>query len=138
MKKRAVGVVYKDGKILLIHRIKEGRDYFVFPGGTVEENEDPKETMVRELGEELTIKVKESKFLFNIKNFSMTFGMRDEYWYLVKDFTGTPVMGGPELERMNKDNQYHISWKTIEELNIDDTIMPEEGKNKVIEYLDKE
>lgn len=135
MKKRAVGVVYKDDKILLIHRIKDGKEYFVFPGGTVEDNEEPLDTMIRELDEEATIKVTDSIFIFHIQNISQVWGMRDEYWFLVKDFTGEPILGGPEKERMNDTDQYHLIWKSLEEIKNLDNLMPPKGKNKVLEYL---
>jgi 8-oxo-dGTP pyrophosphatase MutT (NUDIX family) len=34
---RAVGIIIKNNKILLIHHIKDGKEYYVSPGGTIEE-----------------------------------------------------------------------------------------------------
>jgi ADP-ribose pyrophosphatase YjhB (NUDIX family) len=36
LNKRAAAVIIKDGKILLMRRVKNGREYFVFPGGGIE------------------------------------------------------------------------------------------------------
>ena len=44
---RASAIVIRDNKILLIHRKKEGREYWVFPGGGIEEGEKGEETIVK-------------------------------------------------------------------------------------------
>lgn len=36
---RAAGILIKDNKILLIHRTREGKEFWVLPGGGVEKNE---------------------------------------------------------------------------------------------------
>lgn len=36
---RSAGIVIKDGKVLLIHRFNKGDEYWVFPGGGVEEGD---------------------------------------------------------------------------------------------------
>lgn len=48
MKTRAAGIIIKDGKILLMRRVKDGREYFVFPGGSIEKNETPKNSLRQE------------------------------------------------------------------------------------------
>lgn len=40
-------------KILLIHRWKDGQEYFVIPGGTIEPEERPLEAALREIKEEV-------------------------------------------------------------------------------------
>jgi 8-oxo-dGTP pyrophosphatase MutT (NUDIX family) len=64
---RAVGIIVKDGTILLMHRVKNGRKFYVFPGGGVEPNERPEEGLKREIKEEAGLEVKEVEFLFEIK-----------------------------------------------------------------------
>jgi ADP-ribose pyrophosphatase YjhB (NUDIX family) len=39
IRKRATAIIIENGKILLIKRIKSGMEYFVVPGGGVEEGE---------------------------------------------------------------------------------------------------
>jgi 8-oxo-dGTP diphosphatase len=53
---RAAALIIKEDKILLMHRKKEGREYWVFPGGSVEEGETPEEAVIREIMEELSLK----------------------------------------------------------------------------------
>ena len=56
------GIVNYNDKIVLIHRIKtkdDGtvRDYYVTPGGKIEENESHEEALSREIKEELGIEI---------------------------------------------------------------------------------
>lgn len=124
--KRAVGVIIKDNNILLIKRIKNGRLYFIFPGGSVERGETIEDTVIREMKEEVSLNVKPSKLLFQIKNRG-----REEYYFLIKEFSGTPAIGGPEKERMNEDNQYHPIWIPLTDLINLDNLHPEEARLKV-------
>lgn len=63
---RSAGIVIKDGKVLLMHRFNKGDEYWVFPGGGVEEGETPEQAAVREIGEETTITAIPKKFLYHI------------------------------------------------------------------------
>lgn len=61
---RAVAVLVKDDKVLLIHRTRDGKEFWVFPGGGVEEDEKIEEAVVREVEEEASIKCKIVKLLY--------------------------------------------------------------------------
>ena len=50
--KRAAIILIQNNAILLLHRYKNGMDYFVFPGGHIEKHETPEETVLREIKEE--------------------------------------------------------------------------------------
>jgi len=85
----AVGVIEKDNTILIAKRQKgqhlEG--FWEFPGGKVEAGESAEDALIRELQEEVNIKVTSSKFLFDIdyaypeKNVKLSI-------YVVSHFTG--------------------------------------------------
>jgi len=111
-KDRASGIVIKDDKVLLIHRIRDDKEYWVFPGGSIEGNETIEEALGRELSEELSITVKDKKFLFKIENAG-----RFEHYFLITEYEGTPKMGGPELERMNEKNQYILEQRDVKKLS---------------------
>jgi len=51
----ARGIVFRDGKLVAIKRNKKGQEYYVFPGGHVDEGETPRDAAVRELKEETNI-----------------------------------------------------------------------------------
>ena len=124
--KRAVGVIIKDNNVLLMQRIKNGRSYFIFPGGSVEQGETIEDTVIREMKEEVSLSVKLDKLLFQIENFG-----REEYYFLIKEFSGTIAIGGPEKERMNKNNQYHPIWIPLTDLISLGNLYPEEARLKI-------
>jgi 8-oxo-dGTP pyrophosphatase MutT (NUDIX family) len=47
----------KDGSILMVRISDHGRSWWCLPGGTIEPNETPEETIKRELREELNLRV---------------------------------------------------------------------------------
>lgn len=104
-KNRVSAIIIKDGKILLIHRFKGGKEYWVLPGGSVEAGESNEEALDREVEEELSLKVVNKKYLFQIENSG-----RQEYHYLVGEYSGTIGLGGPEKEKMSEQNQYILEW----------------------------
>lgn len=126
MPKRAVAVIIKGNEILLMRRIKGRRDYFVFPGGGVEKGETIKDAAIREIKEEFGLDVKIERFLFKIRN-----GSRDEFYFLAKDFSGVPEIGGEEKERMTESNQYHPAWKKLSELKSLPNLYPKKARQRV-------
>ncbi|MBU2472705.1 NUDIX domain-containing protein [Patescibacteria group bacterium] len=127
MLKRVAGVIIKNNKILLMRRVRDGREYFVFPGGGVEENETIEEAIIREIKEKLSIDAKIDKLLFEIENQG-----RQEYYYLIKEFSGQPKLGGEEKQRMNENNQYYPTWIELEKIVGLDNLYPKLAKAKVL------
>lgn len=78
----------KEGKILLVKHIKNGKEYYVLPGGGVEYRESLVSALIRELREELGIeKVFSVKFL-RVREFideSSDRHVIDLYYYVVAD-----------------------------------------------------
>lgn len=133
MNKRAVAIIIKDKNILLMHRIREGREYFVFPGGGVEENESIEEAVIREIKEEFDLDITIDKLLFEIENQN-----RREYYFLAKRFVGVPKISGEEKERMTRENQYDPAWKPLGELASISNLYPDIAKRKLIEIFTKQ
>jgi 8-oxo-dGTP diphosphatase len=131
MPKRAVGIIIKNNKILLMRRVKNGQEYYVFPGGGVEDGENAKMAAIREMNEEVSLDVKLDKLLFKIDNQG-----RQEYYFLIKEFKGTPELGGEEKERMDKDNQYYPTWIILDKIPNLDNLYPEEAKERIIKLRD--
>lgn len=57
MRNRAGIILIEENKLALIERHKQGRHYFSFPGGGVDEGETDEQAAVREAEEELGIRV---------------------------------------------------------------------------------
>ncbi|MFA6146344.1 MAG: NUDIX domain-containing protein [Patescibacteria group bacterium] len=129
---RVAAVIIKDNQLLLIHRIRNGQEYFVFPGGAVETGEILEEAIKREIHEEFGLGIELDRLLFQIKNFG-----RDEFYFLVTKFSGIPQIGGEEKERMNKDNQYSPFWIQSSELSNLSNLYPEQAKQKVEKLIEK-
>lgn len=113
---RSAVIVIKDGKVLLMHRINKGDEYWVFPGGGVEEGETPEEAAVRELYEETTITAVIKKELYHI-----TWDNGGEFFFYLCDY----VSGEPQLhpdsiekEQMKKGDQFFEPlWVSIDTLS---------------------
>ena len=110
--------------MLLMRRVKNGEEYFVLPGGRVEENESAEQALVRELAEETSLEIKENVPAFEIENKGQL-----EKYFLIKDFTGTPALGGPEKTRMNPDNQYQLEWLELLKVSALKNFFPREAVN---------
>ena len=125
-------IIVKDNKILFIHRNKYGKEYYVLPGGEIEPNETPEQAAVREIKEETNFDIEIDKLLFELPE-EVKGEKRYAYYFLVKKFNGELKLGGPELKRESKDNQYIFEWLSIEELN-GLLVYPEGLKERIKKY----
>ncbi len=126
---RAAVIIIDRDRILLLRRIKKGKEYYVIPGGTIEEDENPEEAAVREIKEETNLNVELGKVLCKVND-----SWHNGIYFLAKKFSGELKLGGPELQRINKNNQYHPEWVHKEDLQ-KLLLYPEEVKKKIIEYF---
>jgi len=102
---RAAVVIVQDGRLLMMQRIKNGKEYFVLPGGTIKAGETPAMACVRETREETGLHIWLGELQCQLEHKG-----RVEYVFLASKFRGTLQLGGPERERMTPDNQYHLVW----------------------------
>ena len=65
---RSAAFIIHGNEIALIKRRREGRLYYVFPGGQVEEKESPEQAVVREIEEELGLKVDVDRLLVKVNH----------------------------------------------------------------------
>jgi ADP-ribose pyrophosphatase len=132
MRKRAGVIVYneKEKTIVLIKRIKIGQTYWVIPGGGVEDFETEKEAAIREMSEELGIKI------IDDVHFQKVFSFENHVYYLFKtDYKHDLKIIGEEKYRNANDNQYLLSWvKTDAILGLN--ILPSGLKKKLISFID--
>lgn len=118
MKKRisSRAVIIENGKVLTMFRRKTKNgiteEYYVVPGGGIEDGETLEENVKRELSEELNVEIEIIGYLgtieydTNIANFF--------HCNIVK---GEPKLGGEELDRMTDDNYYEVRFVDINKLD---------------------
>ncbi len=128
---RAVAIIIKNNKVALIHRKKEGKDYWVFPGGGVEDGETPEETVVREVQEELSLDTKIVKLLFSVESYPG--GNKDPYFLCSVD-SDEIKLGGPEKERQSDENWYSPQWVEIEKVG-NFNLLPDTAKNEFLNFI---
>lgn len=111
---RAVCIMLKDNKVLLMHRLKDGEEYWTFPGGGVDEGETVENAVVREVMEETSMPTEIEKLLYEHH-----YETSDQYYYLCKYISGEPILGNAiEKERMEKSTSdiYGPDWVAVEDL----------------------
>ena len=112
---RAVAIIVNNGKILLMHRINNGKEYYVFPGGGVENGETVEQAVLREVQEETSLKVKIEKLLYH----HILDDDTEQFFYLCRYVSGEPKLGdGNEARDMVESNVnfYNPIWYEIKSL----------------------
>jgi len=128
---RAAVIIIKRDKILLMHRFKQGQEYWVIPGGTIEPGETPEQTAIREIKEETNLDIEIDEIFCTL---------HDQFhcgvYYIGKNPDGMVKLGGPEAVRQSDENFYSPKWvvlKDVKEL----TLYPKEIKKKIIDVFCK-
>ena len=110
------GLVVTDKGLAVIYRKKKSEsgvsEYYVIPGGGVEENEEITQALKRELREELNIEVnvKDLAFVVDADN-------RIEYFYNCDFISGSFELNGEEIDRMSDSNYYEPTFIELKDLN---------------------
>jgi len=77
-----IAIIESQGKYFIQKRPSKGllADLWEFPGGKLEQGESHKEALIREIWEELRIKSKTSKHLFDVQHFYTEFRVKLSVW----------------------------------------------------------
>ncbi len=97
----------------------------------MEEGETIEEALGREVEEELSLRVKDKEFIFQIEN---DYG--EEYHYLVRKYEGELKLGGPEAEASNERNQYILTWVSKAEFEGLKVFYPKASRLKILAEWD--
>ena len=111
-------MIVEDGRVALIRRVRDGRTYYLFPGGGVEEGETPEQAAIREAHEELGVDVELSEQL-HMEDFRgvpfVYFGAR-----IVGGEFGTgrwPDHADRDAETRERHGTYEAVWVPLDELD---------------------
>ena len=137
IEKRVRAIIIEDGKVLLMHRIKHGHEYWVFPGGEVDDTDKSLENgLKRECLEELGVNVEIGDLLMKKFYILDNFQGQVQYFYNCKIISGEVGTGtGPEWNGRNveKYGTYKVVWIPISLLK-DKTVYPFEVRDKILMY----
>ena len=126
MRTRAGIVLIEDDKVALIERHRAGLDYFVFPGGGVDEGETPEQAAIREAMEELGVEVAIKQKVAEIH-----FDTSTQIYFLVECVAGEFGAGTGEEFTVSDPSDptegvYIPIWMPIEELSQHGNVHPAE------------
>jgi 8-oxo-dGTP diphosphatase len=133
MRIRAGIVLIQDDKVALIERHRAGLDYFVFPGGGVDEGESAEQAAVREAMEELGIEV-----VIRQKVADLQLGSKSrQIYYLVEQVGGEFGTGiGEEYTDSDPNSPeegiYIPVWIPVDELILHANIYPADLARMVV------
>lgn len=118
--------------ILLIERKKDGENYWVVPGGGVKIGENYSEAAMREINEELGVRItaQQLRSLFLVEEESE----HQLFFYCEVNSSVTPTIKGEEASRSNINNQYIPCWVKIDCLNAI-KLEPQVIRKKLISYF---
>ena len=108
-------VIIENQKLLTMFRrkIKDGKtkEYYVLPGGGLEDGETLEQNVVRELKEEMNVDIKVLGYLGQRVDSETT-----AHYFHCQIINGTPHLGGEELDRMTDQNYYEPKYVEISNL----------------------
>lgn len=141
IKKTARAVILIDGKVVLIRRKRYNngeliRDYYVIPGGHLDENETFEEAVIREVKEELGIDVSITNEILHEYNEDLNI---DEKFFECKYVSGKLGTGvgeewtNPDIEKYGSYEIILVEIDKIEDLNL----LPTNIKKIIIEKYKK-
>ncbi|MBO4541435.1 MAG: NUDIX domain-containing protein [Bacilli bacterium] len=109
----ARSIIFRDGKIAMIHSLKY--DYYKFPGGGIEEGEDPIDALIRETKEEAGLLIvrdsiqeygRVHRVQKSAKDPSLRF-VQDNFYYLCQVRNETVA---PELDDYEEEESFQLEY----------------------------
>ena len=136
-RKSCRAIVFIDNKLVTMKRIKDGRLYYTFAGGGLEDNESHSACVIRECEEEFGIKVEPVRHLYTYENDKTI-----QYYYLCKYISGEFGSGvGEEFMEDRNKGEYEPTLMSLQDVSILPLMPPEiaksvaeDGENFYINY----
>jgi 8-oxo-dGTP pyrophosphatase MutT (NUDIX family) len=136
LRTRAGIILIQESKVALIERHRAGLDYFVFPGGGVDEGESPEQAAIWEAMEELGIEVAIKQKVVEIQ-----LGPKSRQIYYLVEQTGGEFGSGAGEEYTDADPEsseegiYIPIWMPIDELVFHQDIYPAAAVDLVLKSV---
>ncbi len=125
-------IIILDGKLVVMERRKEGRHYFVLPGGHLEGEESYTDCIKREVMEEFGISIEPQKIIYNLVAGESAQGI-----FVCEYVSGTVgrTADGEEYQENRNRGEYNPTTIEIEKIK-DINLVPEELKVQLLRDLD--
>ena len=111
-----IGIIWQDSRLLVIERssrVERAPGKFCFPGGTIELGESPREALLREMREELSLVVQPIKSVWQNVTAS---GVQLDWWLTMIDQAAQIVP--------NPDEVASFDWLTLDEMLALELLLP--------------
>ncbi|WGG46516.1 NUDIX hydrolase [Rossellomorea sp. DA94] len=110
---RSFAVLIQNDCILMVRIVNGLNNFWTLPGGEVEEGETFEEAAIREVQEEVNLKVKVAKYLYTS---AYEFGVEKCFLVEVIGQDSTPTLGyDPELPK-NQQELKEVKWHLLKEM----------------------
>ncbi len=118
MRIRAGIILISDNKIAFVKRVRDGKTYYIVPGGGLDEREYIEDAAIREAQEELGVLVRAERLLFIVERLEHGRVMNLQMYYLVKMVSGVFGSGdGEEFHRPTERGSYEAVWMSLDDLS---------------------
>ncbi len=135
MREIARSIIVRGDKLLLLKRNKDGKEYYILPGGGIDEGETAEQAAERETREEASIESQTVRKVY--KEEPTEFGITS---YFLSDYlSGEPMLDPDSIEaeimKKKGDNIWEPMWLDIEKLS-ETRLLPTQIHAQLIHDLD--
>ncbi|MFA6007489.1 MAG: NUDIX domain-containing protein [Candidatus Shapirobacteria bacterium] len=130
---RASVLVTNKDKFVLIFRHKNGQDYYAIPGGGIEVGESPEIAAIREIDEELGLRLKSTKFISETNT-----SERHDFNFISDTDDTNLIVTGPEKDHMDDPNNlFKPEWHTKDTFRRDLPVFPETSRDMFNNFINQ-
>jgi len=114
-RKTARAIILHNDQLLLIERWRDNLHYFSVPGGGIEPNETPEQTVVREIAEETGCVIRPGRHVYTLQLADGT----EHYFFLAEYVSGEPHLpaDSPEALVYAAGNRFKPQWISVNGMN---------------------
>lgn len=112
-KGRAQCIVIRNGKLLVAKHRENDREYYVVPGGGINENESPEDAAIRELLEEACV---DGIIISKLAEYADPYSKSNKFYSFLVDIGEQTPSLGYDPEFVDRPVLVGIEWKSLNEL----------------------